>query len=89
LEVKAGHGVIVGLSIQPPVAIFGKIQFSFNAEFMTTLIVVGHPLMATTPLATLNEEVFVTILRLPIWPDSDTTEDINWFCIQQETTCHM
>jgi hypothetical protein len=37
-------------------------------------MVVGHPLVATTPLASLNEEVFVTILRLPIPPDSGTTK---------------
>jgi hypothetical protein len=42
LEVKAGHGVVVGSLIQPPVAIFGKIQFPGYAEFMTTLMVVGH-----------------------------------------------
>jgi hypothetical protein len=61
---KAGHGFIVGSLIQPPAAIFGKIQFSVNAEFMTTLMVVGHPLVATTAaLASLNEEVFVKFLR--------------------------
>jgi hypothetical protein len=75
LEVKAGHGVIVGLPIQPPVALFGKLQFSVNAEFMTTLMVVGHPLVATTPLASLNEEVPVTILRLPVRPYSGTSID--------------
>jgi hypothetical protein len=74
LEVKAGHGVIVGLSVQPPVTIFGKIQLFGYAEFVTTLMVEGHLSVAMTPLASLNEEVFITILRLPIGPDSSTTK---------------
>jgi hypothetical protein len=72
LQVNTWYGGVVCPLIQPPAAEFCKIQFFINAQFKLALVVVCYPALATTPLSICDEEVFITILRLPIWPHNNT-----------------
>jgi hypothetical protein len=47
--------------IQPPAT-------KFDTKLMSTLVVVGHPMLATASLHTQDGDVFITTLRFPIWP---------------------
>jgi hypothetical protein len=64
-----GRGVdfIEGLAVQPTRGILCQLKLAVNAQFVSALMIKCNPTLASTPIASADEDMFVASLRFPIW----------------------